>query len=144
MCVSVPVILSFCILAHVVVSEMPNESLAHRPVEMLPLICSRDQREAAQLQVREHAARRGVMTLRYCEIHILLHTFIFLPSERRWPRRTTLPWIKLAWKLCPIRYTDLYYLFAPVCMSFSWLVSPNSFSLLSQIWVDYINFLKGV
>lgn len=57
--VSIPVILSLRILSPVVVSEMPHESLAHRPVEMLPLICSRDQREAAQLQVRKHAASWG-------------------------------------------------------------------------------------
>lgn len=45
----------FHILAPVVVSKMPNESVAHRPVEMLPLVCQRDQREVAQLQVRQHA-----------------------------------------------------------------------------------------
>lgn len=48
--------LSKCVLPCPVVSEVPDESVAHRPVEMLPLICARDQRKAAQLQVREHAA----------------------------------------------------------------------------------------
>lgn len=52
---STPVGVSCRILAFSVVSEMPHESLAHRPVEMLPLICSRDQRKAAQLQVRDLA-----------------------------------------------------------------------------------------
>lgn len=47
--------LSNCVLPCPVISEVPHESVAHRPVEMLPLICSRDQRKAAQLQVREHA-----------------------------------------------------------------------------------------
>lgn len=63
-CVSTPVSPSSCILASLVVSEMPHESLAHRPVEMLPLICSRDQRKAAQLQVREHASV-GLSMLKY-------------------------------------------------------------------------------
>lgn len=35
-----------------VISEMPYESFAHRPVEVLPLVCPGDQRKAAQLQVR--------------------------------------------------------------------------------------------
>ena len=48
--------LSKYVLPCPVVSEVPHESAAHRPVEMLPLICSRDQRKAAQLQVREPAA----------------------------------------------------------------------------------------
>lgn len=35
----------------VVVSEMSDESAAHRPVEMLPLLRPRDERKATQLQV---------------------------------------------------------------------------------------------
>lgn len=97
-CVSTPVSPSSCILASLVVSEMPHESLAHRPVEMLPLICSRDQRKAAQLQVREHTSV-GLSMLKYSSTvkYMLLHTF-FLLEERRWRRHMTLPWIKLAWK----------------------------------------------
>lgn len=48
--------LILCVVALVAVSEMSHEGVTHRPVEMLPLICSRDQRKAAKLQVRDHAA----------------------------------------------------------------------------------------
>lgn len=45
------------IFTRLVVPEVPNESVAHWPVEMLPLVRSWDQRKASQLQVR----RRFVM-----------------------------------------------------------------------------------
>lgn len=48
-----------CFLACQVVSEVSHEGVAHRFVEMLPLVCPRDQRKAAQLQVSEHTT--GVM-----------------------------------------------------------------------------------
>lgn len=43
----------------------------------------------------------------------------FVPSERRWHRHMTLPSIKLAWKLCLIRYTDLSYFLVPVSVCVS-------------------------
>lgn len=52
-----------------VVSEVPDESVAHRPVEMLPLICSRDQRKAAQLQVREHTTLE-LWVVTWCLSHV--------------------------------------------------------------------------
>lgn len=100
MCVLSVLSLSKFVLPCPVVSEVPHESVAHRPVEMLPLICSRDQRKAAQLQVRAHAPCRSVL-LHGSEVMLLL-----LLSERRWPRRTTLPWIKLVWRSCLIRYVN--------------------------------------
>lgn len=59
--------------APLVISEMPYESFAHWPVEVLPLVRPRDQRKAAELQVRGRAA-----TL---EAHLLLHsrTCLFSP-----------------------------------------------------------------
>lgn len=42
-----------------------------------------------------------------------------------------------------VRGSELY-IWACVCMSLCQPLSSNSYSRLSQIWVDYINFLKGV
>lgn len=58
--------LSKFVLPCPVVSEVPHESVAHRPVEMLPLICPRDQRKAAQLQVRAHAPLEFCVVTCFC------------------------------------------------------------------------------
>lgn len=138
--------------APLVISEMPYESFAHWPVEVLPLVRPRDQRKAAELQVR----------LRVTTSHLLLHSpvcnfSLFLTilyfivfysfSGRRWPRRTTLRWIKSAWRLCPIRFAPLRNdTTTCVLVHLSQPLSTQhpSCSFLHQIWVDYINFLKGV
>lgn len=83
--VSTPVGVSSHILAFLVVSEMPNESPAHRPVEMLPLICSGDQRKAAQLQVRAPLHHRGLTyaeILQYCKMYMFTHTLHTLSLNR--------------------------------------------------------------
>lgn len=60
---------------------MPNESLAHRPVEMLPLICPGDQREAAQLQVRERAAQLGSVHV-VPFLNLQFTSYIYSPTLR--------------------------------------------------------------
>lgn len=68
-CVLSVLSLSKCVLPRPVVSEVPHESVAHRPVEMLPFICSRDQRKAAQLQVREHTTLE-LCVVAWCLCHV--------------------------------------------------------------------------
>lgn len=71
----------FPVFAPVVVSKMPNESVAHRPVEMLPLVCQRDQREAAQLQVRQHAPQQGLSAVQFV-FYIAVHTHFLTSREK--------------------------------------------------------------
>lgn len=112
----------------VVVSEMPYESFAHWPVEMLPLICPRDQRKAAKLQVRPHVTTEGEASWEAALLSDARFTFHVISSERRWPRLTTLRWIKSAWRLCRIRYTHSRGKHT-VCLILSWLLSSHIYSL---------------